>query len=237
MRSLAIVLLIAALAVPSAEAAAQLRIGARGGLNRADVEAETGQRSDHSKNGLLFAAYLEGGLTGRLGYQVGPQYSQKGIRSVLVDPSIPEPLELELRVSYLELPILAMYLVRAIRPMALVVYAGGAPSLEIQCESTASVGNQSIEAKCGEVDEATGFAVEAVKSFDVTGLLGGGFVVEVGSAQVSAEAFYGFGLIPFIEEDPEDAEAQPDLKHRVTSFTLGVSFPLGGGPPSLLDVP
>ena len=237
MLSLVIVLLTAALVVPSAEAAAQLRVGARAGLNRSDVEAETGLRPQETKSGVLIGAFVEGGLFGRFGWQVGPQYSQKGIREVIVDPELPNPIEFELKVGYLEMPILVSYLLRAYGPMALGVYAGGAPSVVIQCESTATSGNESIGAKCGGRDAETGFTVDPLKNFDLTGMLGGVLAVNVGSAQVAAEVFYSFGMIPFVKEDPAEAEEEPDLEHRVTSITLSVSFPLGGGPPSLLDIP
>jgi hypothetical protein len=209
----------------------------RAGLNRADVRAETGLRSQDTKDGILLGAFVEGGLFGRFGWQAGPQYSQKGIREVVQLEELPNPLEFELKVGYLEMPILVSYLLRAYGPMALGVYGGGAPSVVIQCESTATSGNESIGARCGGRDEETGFTVDPLKNFDLTGMLGGVLAVNVGSAQVAAEIFYSFGMIPFMKEDPAEAEEVPDLEHRVTSFTLGVSFPLGGGPPSLLDLP
>ena len=237
MRPLVIALLGAALAALPTEAGAQLRIGARGGLNRADVRAETGLRPQETKGGVLVGAFVEGGLFGRFGWQIGPQYSQKGIREVVQVQGVPNPIEFELQVGYVEVPILVSYLLRAYGPMAMGVYVGGAPSFKVQCESTASSGSESIGAKCGEEDPETGFAVDPVKSFDATGMLGGVLAVNVGSAQVAAEVFYSFGMIPFVDEDPAVAEEEPDLEHRVTSFTIGVSFPLGGRPPSLLDLP
>jgi hypothetical protein len=173
MRSPMIVLLAAALAVSPADAAAQLRLGARAGLNEADVRAETGQETELPQNGMLFGAFVQGGLRGRLGFEAGAQYSPKGILElVTVDDGA---VEVELEVGYLELPILATYALRAFGPMALVASVGGAPAFRIRCESTASYGDEFIRVQCGEEDPSTGFGVEPVKSFDVTGMLGVSF--------------------------------------------------------------
>ena len=232
MRPLTIALAIAALAATPAAAAAQLRVGARAGVNRANIEAETGQQSAESKLGLIGGAYVEGGLFGRFGWQVGAQYSQKGIRELFMVQG--NQLELELGVDYVEVPIMVQYLAQARGPVALVLYGGGAPAFEVRCESTVSLRSESFTVACGETDPDAGFAVDPVKSFDLTAILGASLTAILGSVQISGEAFYGIGLIPFVDEDDE---AEADLEHRVTSFTLGVSIPLGGGgPPDLLDI-
>jgi hypothetical protein len=230
MRALVIALLTAALAAPSAGVAGQVRVGARGGLNRASVEEETGRRPTESLTGLFGGAYVEGGLFGRFGWQVGGHYSQKGIREVAVVEQ--QSLELEWAVDYVEMPLMVQYLAQAAGSVALVLYGGGAPAFKVGCDSTLSLGNESLSAACGDTFPGTPAEVQQVKSFDVNGIVGGSVTAILGSVQISGEVFYALGLIPFVDEDDP---GEPDLKHRVTTFALGVSIPLGGGPPDLLE--
>jgi hypothetical protein len=235
MRPLTFAILTALLALPSADAAAQLRIGARGGATGGRVQAETGQRSQEIKKGILAGAYVERELTGRLGVQVGAQFAQKGIREVFSVQGIPNPIELELEIGYLELPVMLVYPLRAVGPFTLFVNGGVAPAFRIQCGSTAESGGETLSGKCGEDDPDAEMEVDQVKSFDVSANVAAVLGVDIGSARVTGEWGYSWGLIPFIVEEPGD-EAGPDLKHRVTSITFGVSIPVGRRP-TLLDFP
>jgi hypothetical protein len=234
MRPLVFAILTALLVVPTTDAAAQLRIGARGGATGGRVQAETGQRSQEIKRGILAGAYVERGLAGRLGVQLGAQFAQKGIREVFSVQGIPNPIELELEIGYLELPVMLVYPLRAVGPFTLFVNGGVAPAFRVQCESTAETeGRDALSGKCGEDDPDAELMVNDVKSFDVSANLVAALGVEIGRARVTGEWGYSWGLIPFIVEDPDEAEAEVDLKHRVTSITFTVSIPIGREPTPL----
>jgi hypothetical protein len=232
MRSLVIVVLALLAAAP---AAGQSRLGVRLGLARGDVEAETGVRSDAANNGFTGGVYFEPAFTlfrGLIGFQLGAQYTQKGVRSEVEIEN--DDLVFELDVDYVEVPVMIYSPLRISGPVVLLAYGGVAPGFVVRCRGSARFRDESVETECGDEDPE-GLGVEPVKDFDVSLLVGGAFGTQIGSTQLFAEVMYSWGMIPFVDEDPLEADSEPDLQHRVLSLTLSASIPLGSGGNSFFD--
>lgn len=232
MRSLVIVVLALLTAAP---AAAQSRLGVRLGLARGDVEAETGLRSDAANYGLTGGVYFEPAFTifrGLIGFQLGAQYTQKGVRSEVEVEN--DELVFELDVDYVEVPLMIYSPLQISGPVVLLAYGGVAPAFVVRCKGSASLRAESVESDCGDNDPE-GLEVEPVKDFDVGLLVGGALGTQIGSVQLFGEVMYNWGMIAFVDEDPLEADSEPDLKHRVLSLTLSASIPLGAPRGSFFD--
>ena len=213
-----------AAALVAQPATAQLRLGARGGWNRADVRTQEGlDFTNDTRNGFLLGGYLEGGITGRWGFNVGAQYSQKGIHTEYADG-----VEIELAIDYVEAPLLLMMAMPSQGAFAMGLYGGFAPAFKVKCVGRAAGGTRSVEETCGQNDPDVEIDVGPVKSFDLGGVVGGGLGLNLGSTQVVGEVLYNWGLLEFADDDNTESDSHD--KNRVLSLTVGVSIPLGGAP-------
>jgi opacity protein-like surface antigen len=207
-----VAVVLAGLGLTAPAAQAQSRIGAFAGLNVATVVGEgtediTGKKSRTGLLGGVFAAFA---LNDRVA--IGPEvyYTMKGVKGT------EEGTELEVKVDYLEVPLLVTLSFPtegSVRPF---VYAGPAVSFRTKCELSGQMGGISVSFDCDDPE------VDArIKKTDMGVVAGGG--VRFGPLFVSAR--YDIGLMNI--NDEADAGSSEAVRTRAFSVIGGVSVPLG----------
>jgi hypothetical protein len=214
MRSFRVVLAVGALAV--AVAAPLSGQGLRGGVKAGIASATFG--GDDVDDAESRTAFWAGGfLTFPLtpGFAIQPEvlYASKGAAaSGAFDGDV------ELRIAYIEIPVLAKFTVGTsiARPY---FFAGPTIGFKVSCEVEARGGGISISADCDEDEEAG----SEIKSVDIGAAFGAGFDYDLGGVTLVVDGRYGLGFSSIVE-GPGD----PDVKNRAFAFLAGVSIPLGG---------
>ena len=190
--------------VPTSTFAQQF--GVKGGINFASLTPEEDDEPDSSRRlGPAVGLWVGMALSTRVSLQVEGLFSEKGVKFNL------EPLgvnDAELRVRYLEIPVLAR---GAFGPSSsatrMFVVGGVAPAFELASRSKATF----------EGEQRTRDAGDDIKPFDL-GLVGG-VGLEFGPALV--EARYTHGLLHINEDDNGDEDR---IKNRVFSVMVGLRF-------------
>lgn len=196
---------IVALLIHPAFAFAQ-QAGIKAGVNFASLTPEEDEDPDTSRLvGLVAGGWFRTASTPRFSFQVEGLFSEKGVRFDAVAIDFDTVGTVEIRVRYLEIPLLARVDLGASRSTTRVFVVGGAaPAFELSGRVSAEFGGRKETRDFGN----------QVKPFDV-GLVGG-LGVELGRTLV--EARYTHGLLNISEDDnnPEDF-----IYHRVFSVTAG----------------
>lgn len=174
-------------------------LGFRGGVSVASASVDVDQTFEKSnRTGFAGGVFLNYDA-GLLGFQVGGQYTQKG-----VDLEIGNILN-EFDFSYVEIPAV----VKLGIPLGVVkpsVFGGAGLGFTTGCD----IGGED----CGD----------EIKSTDWTGIAGADVALYLGSLSLWADGRYHFGL-----NDINDAnDVVGDLKNRNWTFQAGIGFRLGG---------
>jgi Outer membrane protein beta-barrel domain len=195
---------IAALLILPALALAQ-QAGIKAGVNFASLTPEEDEDPDTSRLiGLVGGGWFRTASTTRFSFQVEGLFSEKGVKFDAVAIDFDTVGTLEIRVRYIEIPLLARVDLGSRSTTRVFVVGGAAPAFELSGRVSAEFGGQKDTRDFGN----------QIKPFDV-GLVGG-LGVELGRALV--EARYTHGLLNISEDDnnPEDF-----IYHRVFSVTVG----------------
>jgi hypothetical protein len=202
MRTLrAVVLGVALLAgtYSGAEAQKGLELGFRGGVSVASASVDVSETFDKSnRTGFVGGIFLNYDAS-LLGFQVGAQYSQKG-----VDLDIGDAVN-EFSLSYLEIPAV----VKLGIPLGVIkpsVFGGAGLGFKTGCDSNGD--------DCGDDFKGT----------DFTGIAGADVAIYLGSISLWADGRYHFGLSNI--NDANDVVG--DLKNRNWTLQAGLGFKLGG---------
>jgi len=193
-------------------AAGQLAIGAKGGINIADMSIEGNGVTEptNSRTGMLAAGFVQYAVQPWLSLQLEARYTQKGTTQPQGDG-----IDALLRTSYAEVPLtvrLAIPTGGAVRPF---FYGGGFMAFEVSCGLVAEGAGVSLDIGCGEQAERN--------KCDYGVVFGVGSDFAVGPVVLTLDAEYGMGLRNVVT-DP-DATAY----HRVFSVAAGFKVPLGRG--------
>ncbi len=208
MRSINACIAAVLLAVPLASAQAQqVTLGARGGVNVANADAQGSLFSqDVGTTGAFhFGVLASVEITRILGLQTNVLYSRKGFAEG--DGSV------ELGVDYIEIPVLATLTLPS--RLAPHLYLGVFLALESRCRvSTATV-----------TDEDCSEAVDAprTRGADSGLMLGGGVTWDVGFSSLLLDLLYQHGFTD-ISELSDDVDS---IKTRTVYLSAGLTFPLG----------
>ena len=203
MRMSAFSLLLAAALLTATHSRAQaqqgLALGLRAGVSVASASIDASQTFDKSnRTGFAGGVFLDYDA-GLLGFQVGAQYSQKG-----VDLNVGTAVE-EFSLNYVEIPAV----VKLGIPLGMIkpsVFGGAGLGFKTGCD------NSGVD--CGS----------DVKSTDVSGIAGADVSLSLGSISLWADGRYHFGL-----NNINDAtDVVGDLKNRNWTFQAGIGFKLGG---------
>lgn len=198
-------LLSSVIALPASALAQEA--GIKGGVNfasltRFDEEADSTSR----RLGLIGGVWVRLVSSGALSFQLEALLSEKGIKFEQAFEDI--PVEGNLRIRYVEVPVLARFdAMPGGAPTRFYVLAGAAPAFRI--------GDGQLKLEAEGLDETLDFeeSGETLKSFDV-GLVGAAGI-EFGRALV--EGRYTHGLL--VTGDGDDAP-----KNRVFSVMIGFRF-------------
>ena len=188
-----------AVAPHGARAQEGLTWGLRGGVSVASASLDVNETFDKSnRTGFVGGIFLNYDA-GSLGFQVGGQYSQKGVELDLGDAVN------EFSLDYLEIPAV----VKLGIPLGLIkpsVFGGAALGFNTSCDSSGS--------DCGD----------DFKSTDFSGIAGADVAIYLGSLSLWGDARYHFGL----NNVSDASDVVGDLKNRNWTLQGGIGFPLGG---------
>ena len=201
--SLGVLVLILGLGMTS-PAQGQVAIGAKGGINVANIQIE-GDGIDeltNSRTGVLAAGVIAYAVRPWLTLQLEGRYSQKGTTQPQGDG-----IDALLRLSYAEVPFTA----RLVLPTAAIVrpyvYAGGFASIELACALIAEGAGVSVDIGCSEEQDR--------KKSDYGVVLGAGSDFAVGPGAVTLDVEYALGLLNLAQSPGATAY------HRVLSVAAG----------------
>ncbi len=181
---------------------AQDQVGVLVGLNSASVnlEAEGFEIDADRRAGFAAGLYWVHALQGPLGIEVDALFAQKGV-------SLPASVfgdDLDLKLSYLDFPVLVRYSRPATPSVGFHAYVG--PSFNL---------------KLGDTIEVNGIEQEAdspIESFETALVFGGGLTF----GAIRVDARYGLGLSSIADE--ADVELASSVKNRVFSILFGLRF-------------
>jgi hypothetical protein len=195
-------LLVASMFSPP-EASAQTIIGAKAGINIANVtfSGDGVSASADSRTAFVGGAFAQFGIGSPWFIQPEVLYSSKGSKSD----------DVALKVDYLEVPVLlgaAFPLSNsALKPM---VFAGPSVGFKLSC------------------DEAGFDCSDEVKSVDFALVFGGGIQYALSSVVLFLDGRYNLGLTNVAEVEEIVEEFDFSAKNRTWQFMAGVGFPVGG---------
>lgn len=176
---------------------AQTTFGIRAGVSVAGADVnDVGQTFDKSnRTGFVGGVFLDWASSGPLGFQVGAQYTQKG-----VDLEV-ENVVNEFDLAYLEIPAV-LKLGLPLGPIRPSVFGGAGLSFSTGCD----VGGED----CGD----------SLKSTDFSGIMGADVSLSLGGLSLWADARYHFGL-----QNVSDAQdVVGNLKNRNWTLQVGLGF-------------
>jgi hypothetical protein len=197
----------------SMPARAEVRVGALGGVNVAElhINMEDPDLTLHARNLLAVGAVVEIGLSRHFSLQLEPMYLQKGGRIDIRD-FLGEDASLSLRLSYVELPVFLKLSKSAGRARPYVIVG---PSVGYR------TGTRSKDEVTGEEQDPAD-AAENLKKGDFGVAAGGGLIVPVGRATVFVEGRYTWGLLNLNKQNEE-----LKLNNRGVQVLAGFTFPIG----------
>jgi outer membrane protein with beta-barrel domain len=204
-RAVASMLLAAAVVIVPASALAQ-QIGVKAGVNFASLTPEEDESPDISRRpGPIGGLWVRVAPARRVSVHVEGLFSEKGVRFDATALGLDGLADV--RIRYLETPLLARADVGAPSSTRVFVVGGVAPAFKLSARSKASF----------EGREETKDTSDDIESLDI-GLVGG-VGLEFGRALIEVRYTYGLRRINKDANDPEDS-----VKNRVIGVTAGVRF-------------
>lgn len=186
------------LAFTASSLGAQTTFGLRGGVSVASASVDVGETFEKSnRTGFTGGVFLDIGGSGLIGFQLGAQYTQKGVELDFGDAVD------ELTLDYLEIPAV----VKLGLPLQVVkpsVFVGAGLGFNTGCE------NDDID--CGDDISGT----------EWSGIIGADAAIYLGAVSLWADGRYQVGL-----NDIADTESYRELKNRAWTLQAGLGFPVG----------
>ena len=197
-----------ALLLSASPAAAQdpMSVGVKAGLNLANLSFEGDDDEPDNRSGFVVGVLFSRPLRSRVDLQVEALYSQKGAK--ITDSEF--DFEERIRLGYIEIPVLANFLVASTDRASVHVLAG--PTFGFL------VNSESVEEFDGEEFEDPDFD-DAVKSFDAGFAIG----AAVKTGQLVFDLRYTFGLTN-IAENEDDEDDDFSVKNRALTFSVAWMF-------------
>lgn len=194
-----------------------MELGLKGGLTFSNISVDDDEGTDFGNlTGFGGGAFLRIPL-GRVALQPEVLYLRKGTTASGGDL---DDVELEVRLDYVEIPLLLMIPFGTGEGVSPYLLGGGAIAFEAGCEFGLDAGGVSLNIDCDEGEEED---VEFQrKSFDYGAVIGAGIQVPVGAGAFLVEGRYTFGLA-----DLNDSGDDNSVKNRSAAVMIGYSFTLG----------
>ena len=195
-------------------------IGGKAGFNVSDLsfDEDPGDVID-TRTDFVGGAFVSFPIGDFFAIQPEVLYSRKGAKL----SETGEDVDLEVKVDYVEIPVLLVARLMdqnsSARP---IVYAGPAVSFETQCKIEGSVEGVSASVDCNRLSEVGADEDIETKGTDFGLVFGGGVEFNAGSAGIIVEGRYNVGLVNI-----DDSTDPDDVKNRTFSFMAGIGFPIG----------
>lgn len=206
---LTVIVVTVLLVLPSSAFAQQL--GIKAGVNFASLTPEEDESPETSRRpGLVAGVWFRTPSTTRVSFQTEGLFSEKGVKfdRLLFDED--SFASVDLRVRYIEIPLLARADFGAAGSTTRVFVVGGAaPAFKLSARAKADVE--------GEAEEPTTDIGDEIEPLDV-GLVGG---LGVEFRRVLIEVRYTYGLL---EINKDDNDPNDSIKNRAFSVSAGFRF-------------
>ena len=199
-------------------AESQVALGVQGGLGSFKVKGDAPDRFDYAGlRGGTASLLLEWKLTDDLALSFQPTWAQKGTRVTVEVRGKQEPVDsMELRLTYLSLPVLVKVATRSGRGFV-----------------TAGVDVGYLEAASLTVGDSPGIDVlDSLEPTDLSALFGVGGTIRRSRPTITLEARYNQSILRVLPPSApgEVTSGLPDgFRSSGYRLILGVLFPLGGG--------
>jgi hypothetical protein len=191
------------LVLPASAFAQQL--GVRAGVNFASLTPEEDEDPETSRRpGLLAGVWIRTPPADRFSFQAEGLFSEKG---VLFDAAPPYFDAIDVRVRYVEIPLLARADFAAGSTTRIFVLGGAAPAFRLSARASTEIEGQEETVDMGD----------DIEPFDL-GVVGG-FGVELKRMLIEARYTHGLLKINKDDNDPNDR-----IQNRVFSVTAGFRF-------------
>lgn len=204
------------LLAPAVTATAQsrpIRLGVLGGVNLAKLSTSfDGIFEPDQRVGAVVGAQLFVPLSPALGLEIDGQYSMKGAKIAISGVSATGQLD------YLELPVLLRLDIASNAESRVVPFVVVGPSVAMRtgCSLKGGAFGLSVSLGCARLESAL---TTKFKTFDFSGVVGGGLDFTAGTNRISLGARYTYGLI--------DIGNVGSVRNRAISLMAGYSIPLG----------
>lgn len=197
-------------AVPTAGSAQDVRIGAHVGVTSSTFDTGDSHRLGGNRHGLALGVRADVGVVGPLRIETGVSWTEKGAEGTV--QGFEEPIAAQVRLRYLQLPLLLRLDVlstAALRPSFAV---GPAVSFEVGCAYEQDPTNVAVVLGCEDPDRA---------HTDWGLVFGGGLAFDTGRAIILFDARYDAGL--------RDLDTIDQLRtwNRTFSVSTGLAIPIG----------
>lgn len=208
MNAVLAVFAIAVVLIVPASASAQ-QVGLKAGVNFASLTPEEDEDPDTSRRrGLVAGAWFRTPSTSRFSFQAEGLFSEKGVTFDNVPFDVDSVATVDIRVRYIEIPLLARADFGALSATTRVFVVGGAtPAFRLSARARAEV----------EGEQETRDISDDIEPFDL-GLAGG---LGVGFGRVLIEARYTHGLLKINKDDNDPNDR---IQNRVFSVSVGFRF-------------
>jgi hypothetical protein len=192
----------------------EVSLGLEMGVSVATLRAEQEDRLNFG-TGLTAGATVDWRATNALSFGSGLHWVRKGAEGTWI--GFEEPLAVDLRLDYLEIPLLARIALpgnHAVRPS---LFAGPSVAFEMGCDVRTAASELALTLGCDGPEEERA-------AIDWSVLLGGALTYDTGSASLRLQGRYGLGLTRI---DKASDVQFPNLKNRAFLFTTGLAMAVG----------
>ena len=195
------------LIVPASALAQQ--VGIKGGANFASLTPEEDEDPDTSRRpGLVAGVWFRTAPTTRFSFQAEGLFSEKGVKFNNIPFDVDSVATVDIRVRYIEIPLLARVNLTDPRSTTRVFVVGGTtPAFRLSARAKAEV----------DGEQETRDISDDIEPFDLG--LAGGLGVEFGRALIEARYTHGLRKINKDDNDPNDR-----IQNRVFSLSVGYRF-------------
>ncbi len=190
------------------QASAAKWAGVKGGINMADFSGSDAPDNTDMRNAFAGGAFFGWGINQQFGIQIEGLYMSKGAKGK--DDSGGTPVDVTLKLDYIEFPILLAVRFPAGEKLAFDIFAGPTLGFNIKAE---------VEEEGTTVDFK-----DDTESFEFGATFGGGFYYMLESFSILADVRYGMGATTVAKDVNGEST---DLKNKGIGIMLGVAFPIG----------
>ncbi len=210
-RTLVFVILMLVMTLPSAFAQPKAYGSFKGGLNLADLWGEESENLD-TKKAFAFGGSIAFVVSKQVYIQPEILYTMKGAKAE--EEEMGAKAEFDVRLAYLEIPVLVKLMVPTQGNVAPHFFAGPAIAFCLSAET-----NVRVKYHGAVLEDETVDIQNDVQDIDFGLVFGGGVDFAVDPGKITTEFRYTHGAMSIFEDE--------DIRNGVISFMAGYTFPIG----------